>query len=609
MCGIIGYIGEREAVPILLEGLKRLEYRGYDSAGIVVHDSLRFHWEKSPGKITRLSQGLGSKMMPGSLGVAHTRWATHGAPNRKNAHPHFSCNYEVAVVHNGIIENFQLLKRRLRRSGHLFRSDTDTEVIAHLLEENYKGDPLVAVLKSVKELKGAFALGILFKDRADLMIGVRMGCPLVVGLNSREKFIASDVVALLPFTKDVCVLEDAQIVQIDKSTVKLSDFYGKPLEISVQGICWDVSAAEKGGFPHYMLKEIMEGPEVAAREIAGRIDQKGKRVILEDLSIPEGFVRRCRRVVLAACGTAWHAGLVAKYALEEMAGISVDVGLASEIRYADVPMDHQTLFIAVSQSGETADTLGALNHANASNVPTLAVTNIKGSSIPRKARWQLYMRAGLEIGVAATKTYLSQLICLILLALHFGRIRGHVGQRRLSTILDQMKRLPEYLGSLLSDTSELRMCAEMFKGGYDFMYIGRRYNLATAYEGALKMKEISYLHAEGYGGGEMKHGPLALVDDRLITVAIVVPGRVHEKMLSNMQEIHARGGTIISVAAEGDASVKPLSRYTFWISPTQEIISPILAVVPLQLFAYYTAVGLGRDVDQPRNLAKSVTVE
>ncbi len=599
MCGIVGYTGQHEALPILLGGLKRLEYRGYDSAGVVLQEAAGLYVEKAPGKIAALEVRLRNRPLKGATGLGHTRWATHGGVSELNAHPHLSCDGRIAVVHNGIVENYADLRRELR--GHRLTSDTDTEVIAHLVEHFYRklGHPLRSVARAIERLRGSFAIGVVWDDRPGLIVAARVNCPLVAGLGRGENFLASDMSALLPHTRRAVPLEENEVVEVTPERVRIFDRALRPRRRRPIEITWRAETALKGGHPHFMLKEIYEQQQTLAAEVAGR------DAALDDVRLP----RDIDRMVVAACGTAWHAGLVAKQAVEELAGIPVDVGLASELRYGDSPLGRRTLVLAISQSGETADTLAAVRKARESGAKVLAVTNARGSTLAREADETLYMRAGLEVGVAATKTYTSQLMCVLYLALHLGRRRGTISRDRFRELLEDARRLPAHAERVLENTRGIRKCARKFTRHNDFMYIGRRYNLATAYEGALKMKEISYLHSEVYGAGEMKHGPLALVDKRMTCVAVAPRGRVAEKMVSNIREIRARGGRVLSVVTRGDRLLRSVSDEVFEIPPCEEMFSPVLAVIPLQLLAYHTAVGLGRDVDQPRNLAKSVTVE
>jgi glucosamine--fructose-6-phosphate aminotransferase (isomerizing) len=601
MCGIVGYVGPRQALEVLLDGLRRLEYRGYDSSGVVVLNGKGLEVERAPGKLSALADKLKERPLAGSTGLGHTRWATHGGVNEANAHPHRSCDGRIAVVHNGIVENYLELRRELKT--HQFSSVTDTEVLAHLIEHHYeklgRRHPLKAAAQALARVRGSFALGVIFADHPGLLLAARVNCPLVLGVGKGENFLASDLSALLKYTRRIIPLEENEIAKLDASGLqifdrKLGKISRKPIEIA-----WKAETALKGGYPHYMLKEIHEQQETIASEVTGR-DQA-----LDDVKLP----RNIRRIQVVACGTAWHAGLVGKTAIEELARIPVDVGMASELRYGDAPFGPDVLTIAVSQSGETADTLAAVRMAQEAGSKVLAVTNVKGSTLSREADEVLFMRAGLEVGVAATKTYTSQVMNMIFLAAHLGRKHGALTPARFGQILREARRLPGLVERILGDTAEIRKCARKFSRGYDFMYIGRRYNLATAFEGALKMKEISYLHAEGYGAGEMKHGPLALVDEKMTCVAIAPQGRVTEKMHSNIQEIRARKGHVISIVTKGDRAMRSISDHVFEIPACEEMFSPVLAVIPLQLLAYYTATSLGRDVDQPRNLAKSVTVE
>ncbi len=600
MCGIVGYAGPRPALPILVEGLRRLEYRGYDSAGVVLHDGRGLSVVKAPGKIAVLEERLSRRPMEGTVGLGHTRWATHGGVSEPNAHPHLSCDSRVAVVHNGIVENYEELRRGLR--GHRFTSETDTEVVAHLIEDCYRsegGDPLRSVARALRRVRGSFALGVAFADHPGLLVAARLNCPLMLGVGEGENFLASDVSALLPHTRRVVPLEEHELARVTPFGLEVFDGRLRPLRRRPVDVAWRDDAAAKGGYPHFMLKEIYEQQQTVAAEVSGRAGS------LDGVRLP----RDPGRLVVIACGTAWHAGLVAKVAVEELARVPVDVGFASELRYGDTPFGPGTLVVAISQSGETADTLAAVRAARDAGSRVIAITNVKGSTLAREADQVVYMRAGLEVGVAASKTYTSQLVCVLLLALHLGRRRGVLPHGRFERLMSEARRLPAMVERVLEDDSAVERCARKFSRGYDFMYMGRRYNLATAYEGALKMKEISYLHAEGYGAGEMKHGPLALVDRRMTCVAVAPQGRVLEKMLSNIQEVRARGGHVISVATRGDRLVRSVSDHVFEIPQCEEMFSPVLAVIPLQLLAYRTAVLLGRDVDQPRNLAKSVTVE
>jgi glucosamine--fructose-6-phosphate aminotransferase (isomerizing) len=601
MCGIVGYVGDRPALEILLEGLKRLEYRGYDSAGVVLANGRGLEVERAPGKLEKLEARLRRRPLSGKTGLGHTRWATHGGVTEGNAHPHRSCDGRIAVVHNGIIENYAELRRELR--GHRFLSGTDTEVLAHLVEHYYEKQghrhPLRSLTQALGRVRGSFALGLLFADYPDLLLAARMNCPLILGVGEGEQFLASDMAALLRYTRKMITLEENEVAKIDRTGIQIYDRQYRSKARRPTEVTWKSETAQKGGFAHFMHKEIYEQQQTIAAEVTGRDDS------LDDLRIPRGV----GRVVIAACGTAAHAALVGKMAIEELSGLPAEVGLASELRYGDAPLGPGVLTVAVSQSGETADTLAAIRRAMKAGSKVIAITNVKGSTLAREADQTVFMRAGLEVGVAATKTYTSQLVTLIYLGIHLGLLRKTLGPDRWKALLREARCLPRRVERILEDVTEIKKCAKKFSRGYDFMYIGRRYNLATAYEGALKMKEISYLHAEGYGAGEMKHGPLALVDSQMACVAIAPRGRVTEKMVSNIQEIRARQGRVIAVATRGDRLLGSVADHLLEIPECDEIYSPVLAVIPLQLLAYHTAVNLGRDVDQPRNLAKSVTVE
>jgi glucosamine--fructose-6-phosphate aminotransferase (isomerizing) len=601
MCGIVGYVGARETVRILLDSLRRLEYRGYDSAGVVVINGKGLLHEKATGNIAALETALSGVAMEGRTGLGHTRWATHGGVTRENAHPHFSCNSRIAVVHNGIVENYAELKEALA-SRHSFRSATDTEVIPHLIEEAYPesgGDPLRAIRKAMDRMHGSFALAVVFADHPDVIHVARVNCPIVLGVGEGEQFLASDIAALLPYTRRVIPLDEGELATLEPSGIRVFDFSFREKPRKVLEIPWSAEMSSKGSYAHFMLKEIHEQKRTLASELVGRTQD------LESLEIPDSI----RRVVITACGTAWHAGLVGKLALEELARVPVDVWLASELRYADYPFGKDTLTIAVSQSGETADTLAAVRLAREAGSTVVALTNVRGSSVEREADRILHMRCGPERGVAATKTYTSQVVNLALLAAHLGRARGTLAPDRDLQLRREFDLLPRKAGEILDNAAAVEAVAREIDEDCSFIYIGRRYNLPTAYEGALKMKEISYLHAEGYGAGEMKHGPLALVDARMMCVAVAPAGRVTDKVISNIQEIRARKGRVISVASRGDTRIPLVSDHVIEIPPCDELLSPVLAVLPLQLLAYYTAVRLGRNVDQPRNLAKSVTVE
>jgi len=601
MCGIVGYVGHREAREILLEALKRLEYRGYDSAGIVVQNGHGLVSEKRTGKIAALEEGLQGRTLGGATGLGHTRWATHGRVTEANAHPHFSCDRKIAVVHNGIVENFSDLRKELGKN-HEFQSETDTEVIPHLIEELYRqagGDILRAVNLAVERLRGSFALAVLHADHPNSLSVARVNCPLVLGLGEGENFLASDIPALLPYTRRIVPLEEHEFAFIEPGGIRIFDRQLNSRSRLPLHVTWNAEAAVKNGHDHFMAQEI----DAQAYTLAAEVEAWDRG--LQGGRIPE----EVERVVVVACGTAWHAGLVAKVALEELARVPVDVEFASEFRHGDYPFNPRTLTLAISQSGETADTLASVRMAKVAGSPVLAITNVKGSTLSREADQALYMRAGPEIGVAATKSYTSQLVNVLYLAIHFALARKMIPQARFDQLMRAGRLLPAHVARVLRQGPVIRHCARRFQEGFGYTFIGRRYNLATAYEGALKMKEITYFPAEGYGAGELKHGPLALVDPRMVCVAVAPRGRVTDKMISNIQEVRARGGRVLSVVTEGDAHAIEVSDHVFEIPECEELFSPVLAVIPLQLLAYHRAVALGRDVDRPRNLAKSVTVE
>jgi glucosamine--fructose-6-phosphate aminotransferase (isomerizing) len=611
MCGIVGYVGYRNAAGVVLDALRRLEYRGYDSAGIAYPDGNRILVTKNPGRVAQLAQLLapvaGAPDGP-RCGLGHTRWATHGSVTRQNAHPHLGCAADVAVVHNGIIENHEELRRALRAAGHRFRSETDSEVIAHLLEGASPGGRAAAIARILRRLRGSFAFAAFFQDDPSRLWAARFQSPLVVGRLDGEALLASDIPAILPFTRRLRILEDMEFAELSPGGVRVFGPDGRPHPLRFQTVTWTQIQAEKGGFPHFMLKEIHEQPEVVAREIQDRFDPRGFPRIHE-APVSAAWLRGIRRAVITACGTAYHAGLYTKYAVEDFAGLPAEVVLASELRYSETPLDRHTLVLAISQSGETADTLAALRRAREAGARTYAICNVRGSSLEREADLCLRTRAGVEVGVAATKTYVSQLCAGALWAMALGRATGHLPVRRASALRHAFGELPRLVADVLRGEAHIAQIARRYLRRYDFMYIGRRYNLPTAYEGALKMKEITYRHAEGYGAGEMKHGPLALVDPNLVTVAIVLRDRVRDKMISNVEEIRARRGRVVAVVTRGDRLPPGLCDHRIPISPVCEELSPIPAVVPLQLLAYHAAAALGRDVDRPRNLAKSVTVE
>jgi len=603
MCGIIGYIGDRVAVPVLLYGLQRLEYRGYDSAGIAVIDHLtkKLRVEKKAGKIKDLQEHLWGKDIKGKLGLGHTRWATHGSPTEYNAHPHTSQNGKFAVVHNGIIENYLELKEELQKKGYKFVSETDTEVIAHLFEDLYNGNLLETALKVDKKLDGAFAVGVITTEEPDKIVAIKKGSPLVIGLGKGENFIASDIPAVLEYTKDFIMLEDGEIALITKDKVEIYDLEGNKKEKKVLHVNWDVSVAEKGGYKHFMEKEIHEQPKTITDSISGFLSADNEKLYEAILNTD--------RLYIIACGTSYHAGLVGKFWIEKFAKIPVEVDYASEYRYRDKVLTDKSIVMGISQSGETADTRFALLDAKKEGAKTIGLVNVVGSSLSLEADFVLYTYCGPEIGVAATKTFTAQLIVLLLLALNLGLRKGVLSKEEYDEKLDELLKLPSKVEKILEKSQEIKEISHKYMNASDFLFLGRNINYPIALEGALKLKEISYIHAEGYPAGEMKHGPIALIDEKLPVVCVAPKDRLHEKMLSNIQEVKARKGIVISVATEGDKEVKDISNDTIYIPETKESLYPILTIIPLQLLSYHIATLLGKDVDQPRNLAKTVTVE
>ncbi|MFA6355931.1 MAG: glutamine--fructose-6-phosphate transaminase (isomerizing) [Candidatus Omnitrophota bacterium] len=609
MCGITGYIGSEEAAPILIRGLARLEYRGYDSAGIAVLDGGRIKSLKMPGKIKELYDGLKKSPLSGTTGIAHTRWATHGVPNFINAHPHYDCKKDIALVHNGIIENCEELKLKLQKKGHKFCSDTDTEVLPHLIEEYYSGNLEDAVRKALKEAQGSYAIAVIHKDEPGKLVGARNGSPLIVGLGKGENFLASDCPAVMDRTRKVIFVDDKEVIALTKDSVSITDLNGRKVHKKPTNIEWDISQAEKGGFAHFMLKEIYEQPRVIHKILTSRTDVAKGKIKLEGINLNLPELKNIDNIMISACGTAYHSGLVGEYLIEKFAKIPVEVDVSSELRYRDPVYSRRTLFIAVSQSGETADTLAALREAKKRGVKAVSICNVVGSTIVRESDGVIYTHAGPEIGVASTKAYTAQVAIFILLALYLGAANGQVGRRQMKKILADFEMIPEHMDGILDEAGKIKECARKYYNLPCFMYIGRGVNYPNAFEGALKLKEISYIHAEGYGAGEMKHGPIALIEKDMAVVAITPRSLTYDKMISNIQEIRAREGKVIAIATEGDLSVKKHVSTVLYIPKTEEVLSPLLTVIPLQLLAYHIAVFRGRDVDQPRNLAKSVTVE
>ena len=609
MCGIVGYIGEREACPILLDGLKRLEYRGYDSAGVAVLSGDRVEIRKAVGKLNVLESALSRGAPAGAVGIGHTRWATHGRPSDENAHPHSDCSGGIVVVHNGIIENYRALKDELISRGHSFSSETDTEVVAHLVEEAYNGDLAEAVRRATLRLEGSFALAVMCRGEPDLLVAARRHSPLVVGLGDNENFLASDVPAFLPYTKKVHFVDDDTLAVITRSSVSFRTTEGQPVQKDVYEVTWDAAMAERGGYEHFMLKEIHEQPVALRETMRGRLSSESADIVLEGMGMSAEEVRDTRKIVMVACGTAYHAAMVGKYMLENLVRIPVELDVASELRYRDPVIDDRTLALVISQSGETADTLAALREARRRGARILAITNAVGSSVARESGGVLYTHAGPEIAVASTKAYTTQLMVLALVTLYFGRARGTIPSDRDAELRRLLWAIPEQADLFLAEHEELIACAERYHDFAGFLYMGRGPNLASALEGALKIKEIAYIHAEGYAAGEMKHGPIAMIDPTMATVAVATKARTYDKVLSNIQEVKARLGEVIAIAGWHDGEIEKYADRVIRVPETDELLSPIINAVPLQLLAYYVAKCRGHDIDQPRNLAKSVTVE
>ena len=608
MCGIIGYVGEQAAVPILIQGIQRLEYRGYDSAGIAVISRQKLFIRKRKGKIKDLIVLLNHRPLPqSSVGISHTRWATHGKPNEVNAHPHVDCRGRISLVHNGIIENFEQLKSRLIKRGHKFRSQTDTEVIVHLVEEYYRGNLEVAVLKAIREVKGSYALGVISIDEPDKLVAARCGSPLILGLGKNENFIASDVPAILDRTKRVIYLNDGEVASIKKDAIQIFNISGKPVKPKISQINFDISAAAKEHFPHFMLKEIFEQPKILQRILSSHLHKSTVR--LGGINLSHNYLSHIENIVIVACGTAYHAGLVGRYFIEELARIPVGADLSSEFRYRQPILKPRTLVIAISQSGETADTLAAVREARRKGAKILAICNVVGSSLTRESDGCLYTHAGPEIGVASTKAYTAQIMTLYLLALYLCQIKGAANKKLITAVIADLKEIPALQHKILQDLHFIKQIARRHSHFGCFLYLGRNINFPSALEGALKLKEISYIPAEGYAAGEMKHGPIALIDEYRAVVCIAPESFIYEKMVSNIQEIRARRGKVIAIATEGNARIKQYADEVIYIPRIQECLTPLLAALPLQLLAYYIAVKRGCNVDQPRNLAKSVTVE
>ncbi|MBN1595854.1 glutamine--fructose-6-phosphate transaminase (isomerizing) [candidate division FCPU426 bacterium] len=611
MCGIVGYIGPKDAVPILLDGLQRLEYRGYDSAGLAVISKNKLALRRSEGKLHNLIRLVRQAPLPAGVGLGHTRWATHGRPNEDNAHPHTNNKKTLAVVHNGIVENDRVLHLELEAQGFRFQSDTDTEVFAHLIDKYYQGKtPLeTAVRRAVSRVKGTFALGVVSRREPGKLVAARRGSPLILGLGQKEYLLASDIPALLPYTREVLFMRDNEMAVLTLKGVKLLNSAGKLVSRKSAHITWDAIQAEKGGYKHFMLKEIYEQPRVVEDTLRGRVQGLGGEVVLGEAEMPEAFLKQVQRVFIVACGTSWHAGLVGKFLLEKLAAIPTEVDFASEFRYRTPLVDKHSLVVLISQSGETADTLAALREARRLKARTLTICNVVGSTMTREAQETLYTHAGPEIGVASTKAFTAQLTALHLLALYLGRRRRVLTAAFAAAHMDRLRQVPRLIEDILKMDGRIEaIAAQVFKNR-DFLYLGRGINYPIALEGALKLKEISYIHAEGYPAGEMKHGPIALIDGRMPVVAIANNSSVLEKILNNIEEVKSRNGSVLALATRGNRELRRRADWLIEIPVAEESLSPMITVIPLQLLAYHVAVLRGADVDQPRNLAKSVTVE
>ena len=609
MCGIVGYVGPRDAAPILLDGLRRLEYRGYDSAGIAVRTANGAVFvEKKAGKLSNLTEHLNGDAPPGNPGIGHTRWATHGPPNDTNAHPHTDCTGKLALIHNGIIENYAEIKERLTAEGHRFVSDTDTEVLAHLIETRYSGDLVEAVRSALNEVRGAYAIGVMHTDHPDRIVGARMNVPLIVGLGDGEGFLASDVPAILEHTKNVVILHEGDIADVTPDGTRILSLDGTAVQRDVTEVRWNLEAAEKGGFAHFTLKEIYEQPHAIQECLRGRVDGAGV-VTLSELDPIADRLAAVERVYIVGCGTASYAAQVGAYLIQDWVGLPATMQVGSEMRYSPPPIDDKTLVVGVSQSGETADTLAPLKLAVERGATVVVVTNVVGSAITRAADAVCYLQAGPEIAVASTKAFVTQVIVLQMIALHLARQRGALSETRMRTLGQAMRSLPRLAAETLKLAPQIKKLAQRYARVHDFIYIGRGVGFPIAMEGALKLKEISYIHAEGYAAGELKHGPIALLDADTPLVAIATRGAIYDKVVSNVAEARARSAPIIAIATEGDDEIDRYAHDVIFVPETPESISPVIAVLPLQLLAYEVAVARGTDVDQPRNLAKSVTVE
>ena len=609
MCGIVGYVGDRQAAEFLLDGLSKLEYRGYDSAGIAVYDGENIRVEKCVGRLAALREKIKGSVPVGSLGIGHTRWATHGRPSDVNSHPHTDCHGDFAIVHNGIIENYLSLKEELTAKGHVFKSETDTEVVVHLLEEVYSGDFIAAVRAVLKRIEGSYALAFMSRKHPDMLLCTKQDNPLIIGLGEGENFIASDIPAIISRTRRTYILGDGELAIVRKDSVEVTNHLGETVPKKVFEVTWNAEAAEKGGYEHFMLKEINEQPKAVRDTMSQRITADKKAISFEELAWDAEYLGTFNKIYIVACGTAYHAGLVGKYYIEKLARVLVEVDVASEFRYRDPIVDEHTLLIVVSQSGETSDTLAALKESKRRGAKTLAITNVVGSSIAREADQVVYTWAGPEIAVASTKAYTTQLVLFFMLALYMAEIKGTIAAERTAELVTMLQEIPSQVSEILSDVDPIKTFAKQYGFNEDVFYIGRGLDYAVSLEGALKLKEISYIHAEAYAAGELKHGTLALIVEGVPVIALATQRNVYEKTLSNIKEVKARDAVVIGIAAAGDTELEKYVDHVMHVPASDEFIMPILSVIPLQLLAYYAAITRGCDVDKPRNLAKSVTVE
>ena len=607
MCGIVGYIGQNEAAPVLIQGLKKLEYRGYDSAGIAIYNQ-GLQVVKTKGRLADLDAKVNAMGgVKGSMGIGHTRWATHGTPSDANSHPHSSMNGRISVVHNGIIENYLQLKAELQEKGYMFQSETDTEVVAQLFDYYYNGDMVDTLIQVIGKIRGSYALGILCQDKPDEMLAVRKDSPLLVGIGKDENFIASDIPALLEYTKEYYLLNDNEIVVLKKDGITILDMDKNEIKKDIYHVTWDISAAEKGGYDYFMMKEIMEQPEAIKKTISPRIVD-GK-IQLDDIKYTEQDMKDINRIHIIACGSAWHAGIVGKYVIEEYARIPVEVDLASEFRYRNPILHKNDVCVIISQSGETADTLAALREAKRQGIRILSIVNVVGSSIARESDDVLYTWAGPEIAVATTKGYSTQISLMYLLALKLGHVRGYVSDDMLQTLVSELEQIPEYMEKLLKNEAQWKALAKTYAFANDVFLIGRGIDYAVAMEGSLKLKEISYIHSEAYAAGELKHGTISLIEDGTLVIAIATQDALYEKLVSNVKEVKARGAKVVAIAKEGNTEIAEVADTVIYIPKIHDTLTASLNIIPMQILAYYVAVERGCDVDMPRNLAKSVTVE